>query len=117
MADTAQAKEYYTALKQWAVLILEGLAGKDTAAEVEKIEQWLLKLVPPQSYSGPRGAEVEMIKAHERSCAIMRQHQSKDPKTMTVLEFYETLESFKDVGKKTQQLNGEPYQSQRPLPG
>ena len=51
-----------------------------------------------------------MIKAHERSCAIMRQHQSKDPKTMTVLEFYETLESFKDVGKKTQQLNGEPYQ-------
>ena len=30
----------------------------------------------------------------------MRQHQSKDPKTMTVLEFYETLESFKDAGKK-----------------
>ena len=61
MADTAQAKEYYTALKQRAVLILEGLAGKDTAAKL-KNRTVVTKLVPPQSYSGRRGAEVEMIK-------------------------------------------------------
>ena len=108
MADSSQTKEYYTSLKQSTVLVLEGIAGKDTAKEVEKVENWLLKLLPPQNYAGSKGAEVEMIKAYERACAVMRQHQSKDPKAMTVLEFYETLESFKDAGKKQMQLNGQP---------
>ncbi|MCB0585514.1 MAG: hypothetical protein KDD06_09355 [Phaeodactylibacter sp.] len=108
MADSSRTKEYYTGLKQRTVLILETIAGQAPAEEVEKIENALLKLLPPVSYSGPGGAEVEMIKAYERACAVMRQHQSKDPKQMTVLEFYETLESLK-TDKKKYELNGQPH--------
>ena len=108
MADSSQTKEYYTSLKQRTVLVLERIAGKDTAVEIEKIENTLLKLLPPQNYAGAQGAEVQMIKAYERACAVMRQHQSKDPKRMTVLEFYEALEALKAQGRKQYELNGQP---------
>lgn len=107
MADSSRTKEYYTGLKKRTVLLLETIAGQDRSEEIEKLEDTLLKLLPPQSYAGAQGAEVEMIKAYERACAVMRQHQSKDPKEMTVLEFYETLEALKGE-KKKYQLNGKP---------
>lgn len=107
MADSSRTKEYYTGLKKRTLLILEMVSGEDRAGEIEKLENTLLKLLPPVNYAGATGAEVEMIKAYERACAVMRQHQSKDPKRMTVLEFYETLESLK-TDKKKYQLNGQP---------
>lgn len=90
------------------MLQLEQIAGKDTAAEIEKIETHLLTLIPPQNYAGSRGAEVEMIKAYERACAVMSQHIGRNPKRMTVLEFYETLEALKGQSKKLQYANGKP---------
>lgn len=107
--DSAKTKEYYTGLKRHTALVLERISGADVSGDIERIELQLLKMLPPQEYGGAEGEEVQMIKAYERACAIMRQHQSKDPKMMTVLEFYETLESMKDAGKKyNKQLNGEP---------
>lgn len=102
-------KEYYTAMKQRTVLILEQIAGKDTAAQIEKVEAFLLGLIPPQNYSGPTGAEVELVRAYERACAVMSQHISRNPKRMTVLEFYETLEALKGHNKKQYEPNGKPY--------
>lgn len=89
-------------------MVLEHIAGKDRGEEIERIDNILLRLLPPQNYSGHGGAEVQMIKAYERACAVMSQHVSKDPKRMTVLEFYEALEALKAQGKKQYQLNGQP---------
>jgi len=83
-------------------LVLEQIAGKDTAGELEKLENYLLNLIPPQNYAGAKGAEVELIKAYERACAVMSQHIGRNPKRMTVLEFYETLEALKAPNKKQQ---------------
>lgn len=106
--DDAKTKEYYTLLKQWTVLTLEKVAGKSNVDELKKVESTLFLLLPPKSYSGQDGEEVQGIKAYERACAVMRQHQSKDPKRMTVLEFYEALEALKAQGKKQYELNGQP---------
>lgn len=85
------------------------VAGKDTAEEAARLELQMLRMIPPIEYGGAEGEEVKTIKGYERACAIMRQHQSKDPKQMTVLEFYETLASLKDSSKQyNKQLNGEP---------
>lgn len=105
IADSSQTKEYYTALKQRTELILEGLAGKDTRQAVEKVETLLLKIAPPQNYAAE---EVEMIRAYERSCAIVGQHIGRNPKRLTVLEYFETLETLK-TDKKKYELNGQPH--------
>lgn len=89
-------------------MVLEHIAGKDRGEEIERIDNILLRLLPPQNYSGHGGAEVQMIKAYERACAVMSQHVSKDPKRMTVLEFYEALDALKSQGRKQYQLNGQP---------
>lgn len=94
-------------MKQRTVLVIEQMLGKDTTAEIEKIEQFLMSLIPPQNYSGATGAEVELVRAYERACAVMSQHVSQNPKKMTVMEFYETLETLKGNRKKLQ-LNGQP---------
>lgn len=106
--DSAKTKEYYSLLKRRTVLVLERIDGKDTTAQIERIDLELLRLLPPKRYDGHDGEEIQTIKAYERACAVMRQHQTKDPKVMTVLEFYETLEAMKASGKK-QKVNGESY--------
>jgi len=99
-------KEYYAALKQRAVLVLEHVSGKDRAAEIEKVEAALMKIMPPKDYAAE---EIEMVRAYERSCALMSQRISRNPKELTVLEFYETLEALKIQNKKQNTLNGQPH--------
>jgi len=89
--------------------LLDEIAGKETAKQRQQIERFLLKISPPQVYGGPEGAEVEMIRAYERACAVMSQHISRNPKQMTVLEYYETLETLKQQSKKMQKVNGESH--------
>ena len=80
------------------MLVLERIEGQDNTTEIEKIENTLLWLLPPKNYAGHDGEEVQNIKAYERACAVMHQHQSKDPKRMTVLEFYEAIDALKAQG-------------------
>lgn len=87
-------------MKRHTELILSRIAGEDTTAEIEKVETNLLNLLPPKSYDGAESAEVKMVRAYEQSCAIMSQHIAKDPKQMTVMEFYQTLEILKQQAKK-----------------
>jgi hypothetical protein len=100
LTDSSHVKEYYTALKHRTMLVLQQIAGEDRSAEIEKIELALLSLIPPKNYAGATGAEVELVKAYERTCAILSQHIGRNPKRLTVLEFYETLGTLKKETRK-----------------
>ena len=54
----------------------------------------------PKTYQGSDGLEVQFIKDFEESYILLSQHVNKDPKTMTVLEYYQTLETVKKQVKK-----------------
>ena len=54
----------------------------------------------PKSFSGKTSAEVKFIKAFEEAVIYLHQFIPKDPKTMNVLEFYQTLEVIKKQQKK-----------------
>jgi len=53
----------------------------------------------PKVFWGANGVEVNFVKGFEKTCAIINQHINKDPKTMTVLQFYESLEILKEQFK------------------
>lgn len=88
---------------------MDKVTGKEVSPDIEKIDQHLLTMLPPQNYQGHKGAEVQMIKAYERAVAVMSQHISQNPKTMTVLAFYETLAALKEQNKPKYQVNGKPH--------
>ena len=90
--------------------MLEHIQGQDRAEQIARVEASLLSLIPPKEYSGPLGAEVELVKAYERTCAILSQHIGRNPKRLTVLEFYETLGTLKKETRKYEY--GKPDQGQ-----
>jgi len=62
----------------------------------------------PKVFSGRASAEVKFIKGFEEAVVFLNQYVPRDPKSMTVLEFYQTLETVKKQTKKKSKLNGQP---------
>ena len=76
--------------------------GIDTA----QIDEEILGRINPKRFGGSKGAEVQAIKGFEQDCIIINQFIPKDPKQMTVLEFYQALEFI----QKQVKANGKSYQ-------
>ena len=70
------------------------------ATQIKAIEDFLFSTHTPKNYSGKDGYEVEFIKGFEDTCIIIEQFTSKDPKTMTTLEFYQKLDFVKEQLKR-----------------
>ena len=56
------------------------------------IEQYLIDINPPESYSNKEGALIRMDKSFENLCAHMEASGVKDPKSLSVYEFYSRVE-------------------------
>lgn len=92
-------KEYCAQLKRRTLLVLERLAGRDTRDDVAKIDEYILSLVQPQRYDGAAGMEVRFIKSFEEACTVLGQYISRNPKEMTVLEYFNALEVIRAQSK------------------
>lgn len=91
--DSAEVKEYTSALKKRTLLALREIQGKPVnESELEEIENFLFGFFKPKQYWGSDGEEVRHIRGFEQTCIVIHQHIPKDPRKMTVLEFYETLQ-------------------------
>lgn len=62
----------------------------------------------PKTFSGRQSEEVRFIKGFEEAVVYLSQHSPRDPKKMTVLEFYQALETIKKQLKRNKKLNGQP---------
>lgn len=89
-------KEAYDKLKHRTLLVLEGIKnGTDNSQDIEAIDLSLLSLHKPKSFIGSDSAEVKYDKQFETTCLAIAQETGLDAKTMTVLQFYSSVEHLK----------------------
>ena len=91
----AKEKEVYDKLKQRALLILKGIEDdSNVSEEINEIDAFLFSLHKPKSFMGPESVEVKYDKQFETSCMLISQKTGMNAKSMTVLEFYNTLSNI-----------------------
>lgn len=98
--ESGKVKQQYLKLKQRALLMLEQITGKEVEqSKINALDGQLLSSTAPQQFWGPNGVEAKTVVSFEDVCIAMQQHVTKDPKSMTVLEFFRTLEAVKKKAK------------------
>lgn len=100
-------KETYDTLKRRTLFVLESLVNNvDTSAQVEEIDKVLLKTGSPKSFSGGESVEIKYDKQFEGLCLLIAQKANLDARKMTVLQFYNAVESIKkQVEAEAKSLN------------
>ena len=100
--DDATVKEYYDQLKQRTMLMLDAIIQGDESdkrAEIDHITTLLLTYTKPQSFSGSDSMEIQYDKQFENMCLMLSQHLHVNPKSFTVLEYYNAFEYIKQATK------------------
>ena len=101
--DDATIKEYYDQLKQRTMLMLDAIIKGDESdkrAEIDNITTLLLTYTKPKSFSGSDSVEIQYDKQFESMCLMLSQHLHVNPKSFTVLEYYNAFEYIKEQAKK-----------------
>lgn len=102
--EDATIKEYFDELRRRAVLMLDSIIDGDTTNrqnEIERITTELLLYNKPQSFSGSDSMEIQYDKQFENMCLTISQHlHVSNPKSYTVLEYYNAFERIKQMFKQ-----------------
>lgn len=89
-------KDVYDKLKARALLMLEQIiTGENKEAEIENIDRVMLSFYKPRFFSGENSVEIQYDKQFESSCLLIAQKIGLDAKKMTVLQFYNALDTIK----------------------
>lgn len=93
--DSAKEKEAYSKLKMKLILQLQEIAeDTEKASEIAEIDKFLFNLHKPKNFTGKESEEVKYDKQFESACMIISQKTGMNAKSMTVLEFYNTLSNL-----------------------
>lgn len=104
--DSVAVKEYYSQLKYRTLTILDGIIKNEAYRDKVKEIDWLMiQLTKPVSFAGTDNAEIEHIKTFEQLCYMISTDSSQNPKQMTVLEFFNALETIKRKHKNGRKPN------------
>ena len=101
--DDARSKEVYDKLRSRTLIIVDGiLTGEDKLQELEKIDEYLLSLAKPKTFSGKDSVEIQYDKQFENMNILLAQQLSVNTENMTVLQYYNAFEYLKkSVKNKT----------------
>ena len=99
-AQNVKLTHHYIKLKERTGHVLDKLLGKQTQSLIDEVDAYFLKATSPKQFYGPDGIEAQSIKRFEDLCIHLSQHVPKDPRTMSVLEFFRTLEVIKEKTEK-----------------
>lgn len=93
----AREKEAYDLLKTRTLLLLAEIdnAEVDNSAQVATIDLAMLRMQKPKCFIGSSSIEIKYEKQFENACLLISQKTSMDAKKMTVLQFYNALETIK----------------------
>ena len=104
--DSAAMKEYYSQLKSRTLTILDGIVkDEDFRQQVDEIDWMMIQLSRPVSFSGVENAEIEHIRTFEQLSYMISTDSSLNPKLMTVIEFFNALETIKKKLKNGRKSN------------
>lgn len=89
-------KEAYDKLKRRALLVLEAIANDtDNSEQIQAIDLEMLKNISPNIYMGSESVEIKYDKQFETACILISQKLNMDAKSMTVLQFYNAIDTIK----------------------
>lgn len=66
-------------------------ADEDNSEQIAKIDDLIFGLHGPRKFVGKESEEIKYDKQFESACMVISQKTGMNAKTMTVLEFYNTL--------------------------
>lgn len=88
-------------LKQRTSLVLDSIINDINNAEpIGKIDENLLNMSKPKSYSGKDNVEIQYNKQFESMCMLITQAVGINAKSMTVFEYYTAIEQIKKQSPK-----------------
>lgn len=83
------------------------ILGEEKQEDIKQIEKQIFERAEIKSFHGNNSLEVKLIKSFEETCVYLSRYLSRNPKELTVLEFYQALEVAIEQDKK--QRNGKSY--------
>lgn len=98
--DDASVKEYYDQLKRRTVLMLESIiTGENKESKIDEITGLLLTFAKPMIFHGENSTEIQYDKQFESMCLLLSQQLHVNPKSFTVLEYYNAFDYLKEQAK------------------
>ncbi len=88
--------DYYTTVKSSIVKRLKNIQSptEEKKTEIEEINNTLLTFFKPAVFNGRESVEIQHEKKFSSLCFFVSKHTNADPKKMTVLEFFNTIETI-----------------------
>ena len=95
--SSATMMNYNGQNKKKGLLILQGIEHGEFSNEIELIDKWQSKFMAPKSmHPSDRNNEINRIDTDfEDSCIFLEKHGVKDPKNITVYEYYKRIDFYK----------------------
>ena len=104
--NSRKVNEYYVKIREKTLLYCESiLKGTDVSSKIEEINDYLTIFIKPLSFNGSESAEVRHEKAFADLCFIISERTNENPRTITVLEFYNILDLIKKQSRYGRQSN------------
>lgn len=101
MFDSVNDKKHFSHLYRFINLQLDEIindSNNTTQKERELLD--IFKLYSPKVFTGKHSEEVKNIKMFEKTCLIISQNTSLDPKKLTVLQFYSAVDNLNSDNKQ-----------------
>ena len=108
IANPPEVKELYNQLQQRTILVLKTISDQSQSIidQIQQIDDFIDKLMKPQSMHGHKGAEVQLIAHFENMCITLRNmNLLADPKSVSTLSFFRASMRAKEIIKSNKKQN------------
>lgn len=94
--SNAKEKEAYDKLRHRTLLVLDSIINENNnAEEISDIDNFMLSLHKPKSFSGSSSVEIKYDKQFENACLVIAKKTGLDARQMNTLQFYNAMENIK----------------------
>lgn len=92
----AKEKDAYDKLRQRTLLVLDSIINdSDNSKKIEELDKLLINMHSPNIFIGSESVEIKYDKQFESMCLLIAQKIGLDAKKMTVLQFYNAIDTIK----------------------
>jgi hypothetical protein len=99
--EDAQIKEYHDRMRSRILLkISEIQTGKKETDKINKIDDYLMSLVNPKTFSGKESVEILYDKQFEEACTFLESETGAKPHELTTMQFFSKFEFIKKKHSK-----------------
>lgn len=93
---SAKEKDAYDKLRQRTLFVLDSIINdNDNSEKIEELDRLLINMSPPKTFIGSESVEIKYDKQFESMCLLIAQKVGLDAKRMTVLQFYNAIDTIK----------------------